>query len=90
MSLDFQHNTLILDASCIITLYAWQQMSSILGSISGLVTVAAYVYQKEGLWFCDGPRESVRKSRARPLVVAELLKVVTIESEDEADIYLTL
>jgi len=94
MPLDFQHDTLILDASCIITLYASKQMSNILGTISSLVTVAAYVYQKEALWFFDGPRENIRDSRAaielRPLVDAGLLKVVTIESEDEAEIYLTL
>ena len=94
MPLDFHHDTLILDASCIITLYASQQMSNILGAVSSLVTVAAYVYQKEALWFFDGPVENVRKSRAaidlQPIVDAGLLKVATIESEDEAEMYLTL
>lgn len=94
MPLDFQHDTLILDASCIITLYASQQMSNILGTVSSLVTVAAYVYQKEALRVFDGPVENVRKSRAaidlQPIVDAGLLKVAAIESEDEAETYLTL
>lgn len=93
MPLKFHHDTLILDASCIITLYASRQIRPILRSVPPAVTIAAYVFDKEVLWYYDGPRADVRSSRSQinlqELVDEALLAIVTLDSSDEKELYTT-
>ena len=94
MSLRISNHTLILDASCLITLYASQQMAEILRSISQAVTVTAYVFKEEALFVRTEPDETGARGRERidlqPFVDAGLLHIVDIESDDEAEEYATL
>lgn len=94
MSITFAHNCIILDASCIISLYASGQMEGILQSIQKSVAVAAFVFNREALWIYGGPDEDVKQTREKielqPFVDAGLLKVVTIASETEAQVYVNL
>lgn len=87
MPLSFLHDTLILDATCVINLYASGHIEEILGTIPRTVTVAAYVYSKEALWVYgnlhrQGQREPIM---LQPLIDSGLIKVVTIETEAEAE-----
>lgn len=90
----FAHDYLILDASCVINLYASGQMGEILEALSQTVTIAAYVFEKEALWIYSGPPEEVRRTKARldltPFVEAGLLRVVELESEAEREDHITL
>lgn len=94
MALVFAHDALILDASCVISLYASQQMGGILKSIPKSVTIAAYVYKQEALWIYNLPGKDEKKQREpiilEPYISSGLLKVVTIETEAEADTLATL
>jgi hypothetical protein len=49
-SLEFLHNGIILDACCVINLYASGQIRSILTAIPKSVAVAAYVRKREALY----------------------------------------
>lgn len=93
MSLEFRHDTLILDASCIITLCASQQFDPILRSIPSTMTIATYVFEKEALWYFNGPRSDVRRSRKeidlQRLVDRGLLILVGLETGDEKELYAT-
>jgi hypothetical protein len=88
MPISFNHTCLILDASCIISLYATGQMEAILRSIPRSVTVAAFVLDHEALWVYSGPDEAIKQAKAeidlQPFIEAGLLKVVTIDSHAEA------
>jgi predicted nucleic acid-binding protein len=90
----FTQDCLILDASCVINLYASGQMGEILEALSRAVTVAAYVFEKEALWIYDGPKEDVRQIKAQidlhPFVEAGLLQVVDLESETELEAHINL
>jgi predicted nucleic acid-binding protein len=94
MTFHFAHDTLILDASCIINLYASGQIEPILRSMSQSVTVAAYVYEEEALWIYSRPSQAEQPIREpiklNPYVSTGLLQIVTIESEDEAETVATL
>jgi predicted nucleic acid-binding protein len=94
MSFHFAHDTLILDASCIISLYASRQMEAILRSIPSTVTIAAYVYEREVFWVYSGGRQDGQRSKEsinlKPLVTENLLKIVTIEGEGEAEVMANL
>lgn len=94
MPITFTHDCVILDASCIINLYASGQMEGILKSIQKAVTVATFVIDREALWIYGGPNENVKQVKQRielqPFVEAGLLKMVTIETEIEAETYVNL
>lgn len=87
MRLTSVHNCIVLDASCVISLYASGQMTSILESISETVVVSQFVFEKEALRIYGGPEgdeRSARESiRLQPLVDAGLLRVETIQLEAE-------
>lgn len=89
MALHFAHDTLILDANCVIGLYASQQMVEILAAIARTVTVAAYVAEKETQWVYGGLDDASQPIRIpialQPLINAGLLQIVNIETEGEAE-----
>lgn len=90
----FNHKTLILDASCVISLYASECMADILRSIPPDITVAAYVANQEALYV----RGELDKEGKRPLVSIDLqplleqklLVLVDEDSEAEATIHTNL
>jgi hypothetical protein len=87
--LPIAHNCLILDACCIINLYASCRMSDILTSIARSVTVAAYVQDHEAraVYTADGSgaREVIDLN---PFINQGLLRVVDIETTAENANYL--
>jgi hypothetical protein len=93
MALLFVHDTLILDANCVIGLYASRQIAEILMAIPRTITVAAYVAEKETQWVYGEPNDSGQPIREpivlKPLIDAGLLQIVTIESEGEAEAFAT-
>lgn len=94
MALHFDHETLILDASCIICLYASGRMEEILTLVPKSVAVAAYVYEQEALWIYGGSDPVSKPIREpvvlQPLIDAGLLRIVTIETEAEAETLVSL
>lgn len=94
MLLHFDHETLILDASCIICLYASGRMEEILALVPKPVAVADYVYEQEALWIYGGS-DPVGKPIREPVVLQPfvdegLLRIVTIETEAEAETLVSL
>lgn len=83
MPLRISNHTLILDASCLITLYASRQMAEVLWSISQMVTVTTYVFEEEALFVGTAPDETGVRGRAKidllPFVDAGLLHIVDIQ-----------
>ncbi len=94
MDIFWAHDCIILDASCIISLYASGQMEDILRSIRKSVAVAAYVLNKEALWIYGGPDEDVKQAKEKielqPFVDSGLLQIVTLDSEVETETYVNL
>ena len=94
MPLYFINDTLILDASCVITLYASQQMENILRSIPKAITVAAYVFDKEALFIRTEPDEYGKRGKEKidlqSFINRGLIRIVDIQSEDEAEEFVTL
>ena len=89
MPLQFHHDTLIVDASCLISLYASNQLTAILQSISKTVAVAAYVADREALFIQSEVDEAgERKKEAivlQPFINAGLLRIVDLAEEDETE-----
>ena len=83
----FSQDCIILDACCIINLYASGQMGDILKSISKSVAVAAYVRDEEALRiFCGqagNETEEYERIDLQPFIDRGLLRVVTPETEAE-------
>jgi hypothetical protein len=83
----FSQDCIILDACCIINLYASGQMGDILKSISKSVVVAAYVRDEEALRiFCGqagNGTEEYERIDLQPFIDCGLLRVVTPETEAE-------
>ena len=85
----FHHDCIILDASCIISLYASRQMGEILKAIPKSVTIATFVFEKEALWIYGGSDEDVQADKEaidlQPFVDAGLLRLVKIASAETND-----
>jgi predicted nucleic acid-binding protein len=90
----FKDKTIILDASCVISLYASEHMGNILQAIPPDVTVAVYVANKEALYFRGEPDELGERAKIAidlsTLVRQKLLTLVKEDSEVEANIHLNL
>ncbi|HMN28708.1 MAG TPA: hypothetical protein PKE45_11215 [Caldilineaceae bacterium] len=93
MSLLFAHDTLILDADCVISLYASGQMGEILAAIPRSITVTTYVAEREALWIWGEPDPAgVRPKHQielQPFIDQGLLHLVQIDSEEEAEVFAT-
>lgn len=83
MTLQFKHDALILDASCVINLYASRKMVEILNSVPTDVTIAAYVADKEALQI-RGSAEN-ENIDLQPMIADGLITIVTPETESEAE-----
>jgi hypothetical protein len=83
----FSQDCIILDACCIINLYASGQMGSILKSISKSVAVAAYVRDEEALRIYSGlegdETQKDEQINLQPFIDSGLLIVVSPETEAE-------
>jgi predicted nucleic acid-binding protein len=90
----FKHNALILDANSIISLYASRKMDRILTTIEETAAVASYVYEHEALWVYGGSDLDENPVRdpvlLKEMIDAGLLTIVSIETEAEAEILVTL
>lgn len=89
--LTFRHEGVILDACCVMNLYASRRMADILESIPKTVAVAAYVRDEETLWVYSGPDNHVAQAKERidlqPLVEKGLLTIVSPDSEAEKNTF---
>lgn len=78
--------TVLLDACCVINLYASGRISDILRSLPIVVAIATHVLQKEALYVLhvrdDGVIEKISVNLA-PLVASHLISLMDIESLDE-------
>lgn len=87
------HNCIILDACCVISLYASGRMGEILEAVPKSVAIAAYVKDKETMRVYDGPSDNVRETSIKidlqPLIDAGLLIVAFLETEDEKRSYIS-
>ncbi|MCB9134266.1 MAG: hypothetical protein H6636_02500 [Anaerolineales bacterium] len=93
MSLKFSHDTLILDATCVISLYASGKIDQILKTIPPDITISAYVKDHEVLRIYDnalGHHLNFKKVDLNPLIKSNLITIVTIDTENEAEILATL
>ena len=90
----FARDYIILDACCIINLYASQRMKDILEVIPKGISVAAYVKDYEALRIYAGPIDNVQESietiNLQPFIDDELLFVADIENEVEENFYINL
>jgi predicted nucleic acid-binding protein len=90
----FSHDCIILDACCIINLFASSQMRAILEMIPKSLSVAAYVKDYEVLRIYSGPIDNVQDSfeliDLQPFIDDNLLLLVDIETEVEANTYINL
>lgn len=83
------HNSLILDACCIINVYASGRMGDILASIARSVTVATYVKDQEARTVYTGDGSGTRETiDLSPFIHQELLFVVDMETQAEHTNYL--
>ena len=87
----FSHDCIILDACCIINLFASQQMKAILQTIPKSLSVATYVKDYEALKiYADNSQKAFESIDLQPFIDAKLLRLVDIESEVEASTYINL
>ncbi len=86
----FFHDCIILDACCIINLYASGQMRAVLETIPKNLSVAAYVKDHEALNVYSGPVNNVKSTLIdlQPFIDDNLLLLVDIETEAEENIYI--
>lgn len=87
-SITFNHESVILDASCLINLSASGQLRSIIAALPINVAVTHYVHVDEVLWEYAGPDDNVAQTKQpinlQPLIDQGYLQVVDTESEAEA------
>jgi len=81
----FSHKCIILDACCIINLFASGQMKAILEAIPKNLAVAAYVKEHEAKVIYEDNKPV--QIDLHPFITARLLRLVDIESDVEANLY---
>lgn len=90
----FSHECIILDACCIINLYASKQMRSILETMPSDLAVAVYVKENEALSVFSGPNNNVQSSKEsidlQSFIKDGLLFLVDIETDSEANTFINL
>lgn len=85
--LKIRHDYIILDACCVINLYASGKMSSVLKSVPVRFAIADYVYEKEVLKIYTGPNNDVTQTNEavnlKPFIDSKLVAVASPNCEDE-------
>lgn len=80
------HGCIILDARCIINLYASMSIKSIFDALPQQMAMAAYVYEGEALRIYNGPPEDVMgQSEAlhlQPIIDEKLLHIISPDQEE--------
>lgn len=83
----FPRECVILDACCVISLYASGHMADILATIPTQVAVAAYVCNVEARRIYTGPLEDVTRETTsinlQPFIDDKLIRIVSPENESE-------
>ena len=85
-TLTFSHSCVILDACCVINLYASGYIEDILRSIPPDVATATFVRDKEATRIYSGSTDPAQKYEAinlGPYVTSGLLRIVSLETEAE-------
>ena len=72
------HDRILLDACCVMTLYASGRMREILASIQPQMVVCRYILEKEALYTFTGPDEDVRSEKT-PIDLTTLIDEGHIE-----------
>lgn len=88
MKLEFQHDTLILDASCVISLYASRKMVKILKALPTEITIAAYVAEKEALRIRGS--SGSEDIDLEPMIADGLITIVMLETDAERETVLSI
>lgn len=81
--LKIQHEAIILDACCVINLYATGKIEIILQTLPVPVTIADKVLQDETLELRAKDTNSTEKIDLQTLIDSAVLMVVTLENDDE-------
>lgn len=85
---------IILDACCVINLYASGEMGEIIRCIPESIATSSYVKEREVLTIFDGPPDDVRSIRKEidlnPFIESGLLIVAKLESTEEKQTYINL
>ena len=81
----FSHDCIILDACCVINLYASEKMEQILNAIPKSVHIAAYVKNAEVLKVYDNRTKRTQEIDLEPLIDQGILNLVELDLETEAD-----
>lgn len=91
MSEDRLEATIVLDASCLINLYATQHLSSILADSATQFFLSDYVYRREALWVYS-IMDGVRSGQKEAIALAEqtYLTLTKLEGKTEAALYVAL
>jgi hypothetical protein len=87
MTLD--HDRIILDACCVLTLYGSGRMGEVLSALPASVSVAQYVAEEEALTVYDGPEDDIRSEETRvdlsPLIEAGKLEITSLQPDEQGD-----
>jgi len=82
-----EHDPVILDACCVMTLYGSGRMRDVLAALPRPVHVCDYVLEEEALTVYDGPTEHVRAETTdidlRPLERKGLIERTILQSEEQ-------
>ncbi|MCB0207957.1 MAG: hypothetical protein KDJ52_01430 [Anaerolineae bacterium] len=86
----FSHDAIILDACCVINLYASKQIEVILDAIPKSVCIAAYVKDEEILRIYDISTNRTEDIDLKPLIDKSILVLVYLNLETEAETHVNL
>jgi len=91
---DLQLAPIVLDASCLLNLYASGKLREIAETLAEPLMVSDYVLYKEALFIRHKESELDEEDKEpvdiNPLVSAGLIKVISINSEEEQEIFVDL
>lgn len=92
--LSFRHDCFLLDACCVINLYASFQMKAILSTMHIQVVISDYVKEQEALTILGDPDDDVSKERLpvnlQPMIDSGLIELAYLDIELEAETYIDL
>jgi hypothetical protein len=89
-TITFSHNHIILDACCVINLYASKKMAQILTTIPKPVYISSYVNTKEVLRVYNTASNQVERVDLNSLLDQNSLTIVDLNLETEAEHYVNL